>query len=168
MASSGEVTTRRQKVGELWLRGVSTLSIATSLKMPERTVRQDIKAVRTQLDKDRVDEFEERRTRSIAVLRKVQQEAWTLYLRLQDGSTNRVGTLNVIHACEESIAKLEGTLGPNVLQQNTTVNVLMSSEWQGAIAALLDALRPYPEARIAASDALMQLEQGGHNGSNGA
>lgn len=163
MASSGEVAARRQKVAELWLRGASTLSIANVLKVSEGCTRKDIKAIREALDKDRLAEIEECRARSIAVFRKLQQEAWTVFYRVQDSSTNKVGSLNVIHAAEESIAKLEGTLGP-AIQQNTTVNVLMSAEWQTAIATLLEALSPYPEARIAASGALMQLEEGGEHG----
>jgi hypothetical protein len=38
------------------------------------------------------------------------------------------------------------------------VNILISAEWTGVREALLAALRPYPEARLAVAGALAQLE----------
>jgi hypothetical protein len=49
----------------------------------------------------------------------------------------------------------------------TTVNLLVTSEWRAAQSALLEALAPYPAARVRAAQALATLAGGQPNG-NGA
>lgn len=61
----------------------------------------------------------------------------------------------------ELLARLRGELNE---QQNTTVNILLAPEWLATRAALLAALEPYVEARLAVSATLLQLEEGQHNG----
>jgi hypothetical protein len=55
----------------------------------------------------------------------------------------------------ELLAKLLGDL-----QQEGTVNLTVSPEWATVRSALLVALAPYPEARVAVSDRLVALEGG--------
>ena len=56
----------------------------------------------------------------------------------------------------ELLAKLLGEL-----DERPQVNILVSSpEWIAARAALLEALAPHPEARVAAAGRLLQLEAG--------
>ncbi len=159
MASSAEVAKRRHQVGELWVRGVPTLRIATTLAVPERTIRADIDVVRDQLQRDRLAELEARRDRSVAVFRRVQTEAWTLFSRCADNSTNKTGALNSIISAEERIAKLEGTLGADIkIDSTTNVTLLTNEEWQRIQQTIACALMPYQEARIAVATALAKME----------
>lgn len=61
-----------------------------------------------------------------------------------------------IHKQIELQAKLLGDL-----DERQTVNVLVSPAWLAARAALLDALRPFPAARVAVAGALAALGGGG-------
>lgn len=158
MASSSEVAKRRVEVGELWLRGVPIPQIAHTFGVTEKTIRKDVLAVRALLERDRVDDLQANRDSTIASLIQVKQAAWDMYNRTAIGSTNKASALNTVCEVNSLIAKIQGTIGPNV-QANTTVNVLASGEWQQAIATLLQALAPYSEARVAAADALMQIEE---------
>jgi hypothetical protein len=60
-----------------------------------------------------------------------------------------------LRACWELQAKLTGELTE---RPTTVVNVLASPEIQNLTVVLLKALAPYPEARIAAADALMAAD----------
>lgn len=155
--STAEVQTRRREVAALWLRGVPPATIAEQLQTPEGTVKHDLKAIRDALAEANRAHLEANRDRSIAVLREVQAVAWQTIARLGDASMNKVGALNTIIAAEEKIARMQGTLTPDV-QQQTTINVLAVPEWQAARSALLAALGPYPEAKLAVADALARLE----------
>ncbi len=46
------------------------------------------------------------------------------------------------------------------LDRNTTVNVLVAPEWAAVQSALYEALRPYPDARVAVAERLTVLEVG--------
>lgn len=60
----------------------------------------------------------------------------------------------------EMQAKLQGDL-----QQEGTVNIWVSPEWANARTNLLEALRPFPEARVAVAQALLAIE-GASDGSS--
>ena len=159
MSSSAEVAKRRQAVGDLWVRGVPVHRIASTLKTPDRTIRSDVEVIRAQLQQDRIAELEARRDRSVAVLRKVQQEAWGLFARLEDASSSKVGALNTVVSTEEKIAKLEGTLGADVnVNQTTNVNVVTQEDWQRIQETIAAALMPFSDARIAVASALAQMD----------
>jgi hypothetical protein len=55
------------------------------------------------------------------------------------------------------IGKLTGELD----ERPQVVNVLVSPEWQQVRSVLLQALAPYPEARVAVAGRLLELETGG-------
>jgi hypothetical protein len=59
----------------------------------------------------------------------------------------------------ELLARLRGEL-----DERAVVNVLLAPEWLATRAALLAALEPYIEAKIAVSTALLALEEGASNG----
>lgn len=153
--SDPAVADRRRKVANLWLEGTAQSAIARLLDTPLRTIGRDLEVIRAELRAAHHAELEDARARSLAVLRLVQQEAWALFRRLPDTSTNRASALSTILAAEQQISKIEGTSGPEVALQQTTVNVLASSEWQQSVALLLRALEAYPEARVAAAAALV-------------
>ncbi len=73
-----------------------------------------------------------------------------------------VSALRVSLVSLELLARLRGELNE---QQQNTINILVAPEWLATRAALLQALEPYVEARIAVSTALLALEEGG--GGNG-
>jgi hypothetical protein len=56
----------------------------------------------------------------------------------------------------ELLGKLAGEL-----DERPVVNVLISGEWVTIRTAMMDALSPYPEARTAVAESLMELEQTG-------
>lgn len=157
MVGQGDIEARRHEVGRRWLQGQSLRSIAAELRISLSAVQRDVTAIREELRHHRESDLEASRARSVAVLREVQRQAWQRLGRLKDASTNVPGLLNTIMNAEQLIAKVEGTLTPDI-QNRTTVNVLALPEWQATRAAILMALARYPEARIAVADALAQLE----------
>lgn len=158
--ASAKVRERRSKVAELWLASTSTLAIAKTLQVPESTIRNDIRVIRTELDKGRIAELEERRERSIAVLRRTQHAAWTTYSRVQPNSVNAIGALNVVHACEQSIAKLEGTWNADIqINQTTNVGIISTDQWHKIQTVISSSLLEYPDARVKVAEALQALEE---------
>lgn len=157
------IDARRRDVSDLWLQGMPVLRIAATLNIPQRTCRRDVAAVRAQIAAEQKEDLEARRDRAVSVLRKVQLAAWETYHTAQDKSLNKIGALNTIISAEKDIARLLGISGPDIAQ-NVTLTMLSSPEWQQVTATLLSALLPFPQARAAASDALLLLEEGGHDG----
>ena len=147
------IAARRQQVGALWLRGESTVAIATQLDTPERTIRRDLAAVRAELERASLVSLEAKRARSVSSLRALQAEAWRLYGRLEDTSSNKVGALNSIISAEASIARLEGTATGDHINQ--TVNIIGGAEWQTLRGLILSALASHPEAKADVVRALM-------------
>lgn len=157
------IDARRREVSDLWLQGMPVLRIAATLNIPQRTCRKDVAVVRAQLAAEQKEDLEARRDRAVSVLRKVQLAAWETYHELPAKALNKISALNAIVSAEKDIARLLGISGPDIAQ-NVSLNMLASAEWQQVTATLLSALLPYPEAREAASDALLLLEEGGRDG----
>jgi hypothetical protein len=168
MATKGEIADRRRKVQALWLRGTSTAAIAEQLKTPDRTIRRDVAAVAEELRATYADELHSQLARTVAHLRAVQAEAWALLEELRRSKDvakvagARVGVLNAITAAEQLVAKVSGLVSGDtaisVQTSMTTVTFVTSPEWQRTRAALLAALAPYVEARVAVAEALVTLE----------
>ena len=64
-----------------------------------------------------------------------------------------IGAIREARGCVELLAKLAGQL-----KDAPTVNILVSSEWQGLQAVILQALEPHADARLAVSEALTAVE----------
>src|SRR5258708_29375565 len=96
MQSEATIAARRQQVGAVWLRGLSPSRIAALLKASRRTIERDVAAVREDLTRASVATLEAKAARSVATLRLVQAEAWTLFGRLKDTSNSKIGALNTI------------------------------------------------------------------------
>ncbi len=64
-----------------------------------------------------------------------------------------IGAIREARGCVELLAKLAGQL-----KDAPTVNILVSSEWQGLQAVILQALEPHVEARLAVAEALTTVE----------
>jgi len=71
-----------------------------------------------------------------------------------------VQALRVSLVSLELLARLRGELN----EQQNTINILVAPEWLSTRAALMRALEPYVEARIAVSAALLAVEEAQHNG----
>jgi hypothetical protein len=56
-------------------------------------------------------------------------------------------------ACLELLAELEGEL-----DRRQTVNITLSPEWQRTRTVIIEALQPFPEARLAVSERLVEVE----------
>ena len=67
-----------------------------------------------------------------------------------------LGAIREARGCVELLAKLAGQL-----KDAPTVNILVSSEWQGLQAVILQALEPHVVARLAVAEALATVEYAG-------
>ncbi len=129
MASSAVVEKRRQDVAELWVRGLPTHRIALSLHTPERTIRDDIAHIRKRLAEERTAEMKAARDRSIAVFRKVQEQAWMLYNRLDDASSSKIGALNTISHAEACIVQVyENFVLDELMSMATEIKALLGEQ----------------------------------------
>jgi hypothetical protein len=158
---AADVRARHERVAALWLKGVPTSAIAGALKLPLRTVQRDLKVVQAELEQANRAHLEVKRARSVAVLRQVQREAWSLFAKLDDAATGKIGALNSIISAESQIARLEGTVTGDHINTQQTINLWGAPEWVRVRSALLAALAPYVEARVAVADAMAALEQEG-------
>lgn len=88
-------------------------------------------------------------------LRALRSKAYGLLLKAEAAGDIRTALAGVREArgCLELFAELEGEL-----DRRPTVNVLIAPEWLAVRAALLDALRAYPEARVAVAERLIAVE----------
>lgn len=66
-----------------------------------------------------------------------------------------IAAISEIRRCYELEAKLSGELAQ---PGGVSVNVMVSAEWAAIRVAMLDALAPYPEARVVVADRLAELE----------
>lgn len=89
--------------------GVTNLTIASTLKVDEITIRRDLKRINSLRLQETTGKIEEHRARSVAVYRRVQQAAWQVHNAVGDRSLNKVATLTTVKGCEDSIAKLLGS-----------------------------------------------------------
>ncbi len=64
-----------------------------------------------------------------------------------------LGAIREARGCVELLAKLAGQL-----KDAPTVNILVSAEWQGLQAVILQALEPHTAARLAVAEALATVE----------
>lgn len=64
-----------------------------------------------------------------------------------------LGAIREARGCVELLAKLMGEI-----QDAATVNILVSPEWRRVQAVIVEALRPYPDARAAVAGRLTALE----------
>lgn len=75
-----------------------------------------------------------------------------------DGKVNvSLGAIRELRGITELLGKVTGELKD---RPEVVVNILTSPEWVQVRATLLDALAPYPEARLAVAGRLLELEAG--------
>ncbi len=67
-----------------------------------------------------------------------------------------LGAIREARGCVELLAKLAGQL-----KDAPTVNILVSAEWQGLQAVILQALEPHTAARLAVAEALATVDYAG-------
>lgn len=68
------------------------------------------------------------------------------------------GAIREARGCLELLARLLGGL-----KEGQTVNILIAPEWLSLRNVILEALEPYPQARISVSTALESLSNGSHS-----
>lgn len=92
-------------------------------------------------------------------LKQLQQKALTLLNKAETAGDLRTALQGVREArgCLELLAKLQGELA----QEGTTVNVLVSPTWLSLRGTILQALLPFPEARLKLSQALSEVDHAG-------
>jgi hypothetical protein len=161
VADAQTVQGRRSQVGALWIRGAGARRIAETLQVPLGTIKHDLRAIRSDLVREHAESLHAQQARSIDVLRTVQVEAWRLFASLagKDKEEARTAALRLVVDCEQRIARISGVLSPDYLVSTTTINLVSTAEYQTMRAALLKALAPYVEARIAAAAVLSEGSQ---------
>jgi hypothetical protein len=159
--SQATITARRQQVAALWLRGLNPTRIAMHVNASRGTVERDIAAVREDLTRASVATLEGKAARSVASLRLVQAEAWSLFSRLDDKSNSKIGALNTVANTEATIARIEGTLSGDYVTQQT-INVIGGAEWQMLRGLVLHALDAHPDARRDVVAALLEAQADAH------
>ncbi len=91
-----------------------------------------------------LDHAEELRTRALGILAKAEAAA---------DHRNALGAIREARGCLELLGKLAGELS-----EAPTVNIVVMPEWLTLQAAILAALDPYLDARLAVADALTAME----------
>lgn len=88
-------------------------------------------------------------------VRALRSKAYALLLKAESQGDLKTALSGVreARACLELLAELEGEL-----DRRPQVNLLLAPEWLAVRTALLDALRPFPEARTIVSARLLTLE----------
>jgi len=94
----------------------------------------------------------------LANVRKLQRRTETILDTTEAAGDHRtaLAAIRELRNHLELLAKLVGEL-----QEGTTVNVLMTPEYQVLQATIVRTLAPFPEARIAVAQALRQLPHAG-------
>ena len=90
-------------------------------------------------------------------VRALRSKAYGLLLKAEAAGDIRTALAGVREArgCLELLAELEGEL-----DRKPTINILVAPEWLTVRSAMLDALAPFPEARVAVAGRLIALEAG--------
>ena len=88
----------------------------------------------------------------------LQTRAERILIKAEKGGDHRIAlsAIRELRSTVELLAKLAGEL-----QDGTTVNVLVSPEYTELRSTLLNALAPYPDARIAVAEALEGMQNVG-------
>jgi hypothetical protein len=97
----------------------------------------------------------------LAQVRQLQAKAWGI-LQQAEGAGQLMIALAAIREARGLIELLGRLMGE--LQDAHTINVVLSPEWQQIRRVFLEALQPYPEARVSVARALLTIE--GANGSH--
>ena len=94
-------------------------------------------------------------------VRALRSKAYALLLKAEAAGDIRTALAGVREArgCLELLAELEGEL-----DRRPTINLLVAPEWLMVRSAMLDALRPFPDARTAVANRLIALEAGNDRG----
>ena len=97
----------------------------------------------------------------LAQVRDLHSRALAILGKAEKGGDLRTALSGIAQAraCLELLAKLLGEL-----DERPQINLLLTPEWQAIRAAVWQALRPYPEARLAVAERLAQLEGRGDSG----
>jgi hypothetical protein len=93
-------------------------------------------------------------------VRDLQKKALNILFKAEAAKDYRAatGAIREARGCLELLAKLLGEI-----TEGQTINVLIAPEWLSLRTVILEALEPYPEARISVSRALESLSNGSHS-----
>jgi hypothetical protein len=99
---------RLVRVENLHLMNITNVAIGEQLGVTEATIRNDLKRLAVLWRERAGDDIQAQKDRSIAIYRKVQNEAFRAFQAAKDTSLNRGSYLNTIKTSEDSIAKVLG------------------------------------------------------------
>ncbi len=159
---------RRQRVAELYVKGLSQHQIAEQVGVTQKTICKDLQVVREQWQESALLNFNERTALELARLDRLESEAWAAFERSKrdlETETDRVETttggdrvitsvtkkqvnadvryLEVIARCVELRSKITGILKPANLSMNTTV-----IQWDDLATHVIDDRRDTVDDRI--------------------
>ena len=148
----------RAEIDKAAISGTPNRRIASQYRLSEIAVRRHKNDhLPAHLTKAADVEEEATATGLLARLRALNAETADVLKAARDAEDHEL-RLKAIARAEKQI-ELEGRL-LGELQNGATVNVAIMPEWLALRAALLAALAPYPEARIAVAERLVALETG--------
>jgi hypothetical protein len=85
-----QITQRRQRVAELYVKGWFQTAIARELAMSQPTVCQDLQAIRKQWRESAIRDFDAARELELQKLDRVEREAWAAWERSQQPAQSAV------------------------------------------------------------------------------
>lgn len=101
-----------------------------------------------------LQEVKELKIRALSILAKAEKSG--------DLKTALAG-IKETRSCLELMARVLGEIQGQGINVNVSVNILQSQEWILVRSALMESLQPFPEARAAASNALLRIDNRGRN-----
>ena len=151
------INSERGKIEKMLLNGEPYRSIAKQYSLSEAAVYRHKSHLNVTL-------LKARRTREVAhadnlldQVKDLQSRALKILSKAEKAEEWRAATSAIREArgCLELLGKLAGEL-----KDGQSVNIVISPEWIGLRAAILEALIPYPEARYSVSKAMEKLSNG--------
>lgn len=155
--STIETHPQRADIESALLQGISYRDIAGRYGLSKSAVERYSDKLTSTLAKAQEAQEVANGDRLLAQVIDLQKQALEILEATKQGKDYRtsLSAIAQARACLELQAKLLGEL-----QENTVVNVLVSPAWITVRTVLLQALEPYPEARVAVARALEALNAG--------
>lgn len=146
-----------EEINTALLNGVSLRNIAERYSVSKTALHRHKDHIPISLVKAQQAEEAARADSLLKQVVELKDKALAILDKAEQAGDNRTALLAIREAkgCLELLAKLLGEL-----HEQTTVNVLISPQWVSLRAVILQALDPYPEAKLALAQALREVETG--------
>jgi hypothetical protein len=150
----------RGEIDRLLVGGEPYRSIAKQFSLSESAVYRHKSHLSGTLIKAKEAEQVTQADNLLDQIRDLQKKALSILSKAEAAKDYRAatGAIREARGCLELLAKLLGELN-----ERPQINILIAPEWLSLRTVLLEALEPYPEARISVSTALESLSNGSYS-----